>query len=653
MPISYDGKKLVPAPMVGMQKSYIRSGDGKKVGATFTVTLEGELLPLRGSPAVDGTFTIEGDEENTGENKFTFKNKPSRLDGCSTINNDTNVTVVSPLQYGTNSNSISYSLLKKTEAMRNLFSTEGKLFRIVSWWDKSDDPSVENVDEEAYFPSISGYPRIQSINFQSNHYNKKVPYTITLELDELMGLDAEGGALGETLGSEDFRNAELNIVGESGESFTNVFYDFGNNGFSSDFSSFPNIDRIYLSDVTESWSVSPEGSVKGTHSYDNSGDDIVVTRDNSQLFNLTHELSAVGKRAYGPMGLIREPWENARIWVESRLGLPSGDPNSQGVGGAQFIPALDGPWPVDSTQINTLLNKSQNGFTLGVEQGESIVDYAPYNYSRTQNIGKTNGSYGINEKWTLAKAKSGANAIEKIGFNLTTNTGTNVSNSLVINGEINGLETPKDRHIDSPHQTKYEAAEERFNDLIANDGLETGLIPKLAKSKVSDVSYPYTSKTTSKNTKTGLISFSYTFNDREQKVTGSISESVQIQKTCAQNKYAIIEVPGNSSGPRYQSLNTRDLHQATVSMQVVMGEAYRATRPSSTEIDALQDTVWDGSVKVGGTIFNNGTHLYKEVTTVLESEMKETWDPISGRYSKSVTYRWDGCDCEDTVDYPA
>ncbi len=635
MPISYDSKKLTPAPTVGMQKSYVRAGDGKKVGATFVITLNGVLLPFRGSPDIDGSFTIEGDDQS-GEHKFAFSHKPTGVEGCSEISDTHNRTVILPLGHPPppgRTESTAYTLMKKTEAVRELFATEGKLFRIVSWWNKEDDASLDSVEDEEYFPAISGYPRIQSVSFDSNYYNKLVPYTITLELDELMGLDSENGALGEILGSEDFRNANLNIVAESGESFTDVFYDFGSNGFAGDFGAFPYTDRVYLSDVTENWSFSPEGRVKGADDYGNSGGGLTVTKDTSQIFSLSHEVSAVGKRAYGPSGLVREPWENARIWVESRLGLPSGDPDSQG--GPSFIPALDGPWPNDSTDIDTLFTQTQNGFVLG------SVDYAPYNYSRTQNIGKTDGNYSISEKWILAKAKSGANVIEKIGFNVSSNTGTNVSNSVVVTGEINGLETPKDRHIDSPHQTKSEAAEERYASLIGDDSNSGGIIPRLAKSKVSSIVYPYTSKSVSKNTKTGVITFSYTFNDRSQYVTGSISETVQIQKTCAMNKYATIEVPFNSSGPRTWDLNTRDLNQATVSIQVVMGKDYRSAKPS-TGIDSLWATVWNGTVSVGGV-------GYSEVTYVIESEVKQTWDPVSGRYTKTKTYQWDGCDCGNTV----
>jgi hypothetical protein len=75
-----------------------------------------------------------------------------------------------------------------------------------------------------------------------------------------------------------------------------------------------------------------------------------------------------------------------------------------------------------------------------------------------------------------------------------------------------------------------------------------------------------------------------------------------------------------------------------------MGSEYRSTRPSSTEIDGLWDTVWDGTVVVDSPD-------YLQLTILMETEKKETWDPISGRYSKSITYKWDGCDCGNTVTY--
>jgi hypothetical protein len=628
MPISYDGQKIVPAPQIGMKKSYLRTGDGKKVGATFTITLNGDILPFKGSPEHNGVFIPEG-----GNSAFVYEGKPGDCVNNSTSSSVTK-TQINPMMVGTNPNSFSYALFKKTEAIRDLFAIEGKLFRVLSWWDKSnhnetDSQSTWPEDEETYFPSVSGYPRIVDVSFDTSYYNSKVPYTITLEMDEFFGLNSEGSLLGNQLGDEDYRNASANIIAESGESFTDVFYDSGGNGYTDDYAA-STVNRIYVADVTESWSVNQSDQFKGTNTYDNSGGTLSTTIEKSPIFTLSHEVSAVGKRAYNGGGLIREPWENARFWVESRLGIPHTNPSLQ-------------HWPMDSSSSADLFTDEQNGFTIDPTYSNQS-SYGPYNYVRTNNLSKTGGTYAISENWTLAKIQPNAEVTEKIGFSITSEKGGSVSNVVSINGEINGFEKCTVGRRITVLQNKFDSAKARFDVLTENDGNAGGIIPRLALAKAPNIKYPYASKTVSKNTKNGVISFTYNFNDRIQHVTGSISETVQIQKTCAQNKYAEIQVPDNAAGPRIYDLNTRDLNTATVSIQVSMGSEYRSTRPSSTEIDGLWDTVWDGTVVVDSPD-------YLQLTILMETEKKETWDPISGRYSKSITYKWDGCDCGNTVTY--
>ena len=54
--IIYDSKKIIPAPLVTIQKNYIRTADGTKIGAGYTITLTGKLFPCKGSPLSGGTF---------------------------------------------------------------------------------------------------------------------------------------------------------------------------------------------------------------------------------------------------------------------------------------------------------------------------------------------------------------------------------------------------------------------------------------------------------------------------------------------------------------------------------------------------------------------------------------------------------------------
>jgi len=45
------GRKIIPAPLVTINKQYNTNPDGRKVGSVYNITLEGTLLPWRGSPS--------------------------------------------------------------------------------------------------------------------------------------------------------------------------------------------------------------------------------------------------------------------------------------------------------------------------------------------------------------------------------------------------------------------------------------------------------------------------------------------------------------------------------------------------------------------------------------------------------------------------
>lgn len=61
MPIYVDGKKLIPAPLVTVNKQMNLTADGRPISNQFGITLEGTLLPNRGSPQSFGWWIGEGD----------------------------------------------------------------------------------------------------------------------------------------------------------------------------------------------------------------------------------------------------------------------------------------------------------------------------------------------------------------------------------------------------------------------------------------------------------------------------------------------------------------------------------------------------------------------------------------------------------------
>lgn len=137
--VLYDGKRLIPAPLVSISKSFQKSGDGEIIGTTFSLTLTGTIVAYMGSPDSTGTFWEASDYPP-----------------------DEDIAADSHLG----------SIQRKQEAIRWLFRQEGKQFEIQS--SIVDDPVRCN-------------PRIIDINFQDGIWFDRCDYTISLECDQLVG----------------------------------------------------------------------------------------------------------------------------------------------------------------------------------------------------------------------------------------------------------------------------------------------------------------------------------------------------------------------------------------------------------------------------------------------------------------------------------
>jgi hypothetical protein len=140
--ITYDSKRLIPAPFVSISKDYQTTDDGKVVGTTYQITLRGSLVTDKGSPNSSGTF-------------WDSSGYPSD----ETVNLNDRLGV----------------LMKKQAALRSLFSNQGRLFEIQS--DSGTNPLRCN-------------PRVKHIEFPEGGQGRlswvdKCDYVITLEADKL------------------------------------------------------------------------------------------------------------------------------------------------------------------------------------------------------------------------------------------------------------------------------------------------------------------------------------------------------------------------------------------------------------------------------------------------------------------------------------
>ena len=567
MPVSYNGKKIIPAPFVDISKDYIKTSDGEKIGSTFTITLEGTMLPYKGSPNSLGAF-------HTGHGYPSDENIPP--------------------------DRTYYSLLKKTEALRDLFSSEGKILKIVSWYDE------DGVENDNNYPAIYGYPRVVNVSFPSNQYVTNPTYNISLELDEVFGMETASAVLGQ----EDFRNIASNIIPESGNAFSDEFRSNAGGG-----------NKIYVAAANESWNADNPGQAKGCAEYavtqgPPAGNPPVTppasmsyTKDESPTFTLTHTVSATGKRAYDADGLIRQPWENSRMWVEARLAFPSGE----------TIVHL----PIATTHVDDMFSTGPAGVGFTFDGNE----YGAYNHIRSQQIDKKGGVFSATDTWLLAKAETAA-VIEQISVDTSFDDSTEGFANVTLNGTIQGLEVQdiSNAVID----TKYDSALERYNFLSANAHLQNGILPLLATVKTGEtMTTPYLQRTVSKNESAGIITFSYLYNNRSQSISGTVSESATFTEVVGVDKYAIIDVPHRASGPIVEDLGTKNLSSATCNISITLGSAYRTSKPT------VSNTVFYDMCGVPA-----GHDIRNVTASLIVTADQESWDSKTGRYTKTKTFQW-------------
>lgn len=155
MSLSYDGKKIIPAPLLSLIKTYTKTEDGTKLGTLYQLTLTGTLLPFKGSPS--GTFNLD----NPNDAFWTLSNYPP--DEMYVANN-TNFA----------------NLQRKQEALRWLFSSEGMNLE----WQAAGGQEV-----------VKCNPRVLSVLFNEGQWADRCDYTIQLESDKVLvtrgSLDSE------------------------------------------------------------------------------------------------------------------------------------------------------------------------------------------------------------------------------------------------------------------------------------------------------------------------------------------------------------------------------------------------------------------------------------------------------------------------------
>lgn len=410
---------------------------------------------------------------------------------------------------------------------------------------------------------ISAYPRINSLNFDqsTNNWVFTTPYIVELEYDD------EPTSSGENSG----------------------------------------VMPPYISTASEQWTIEFVDD-KAPYTLE-----LSTGRDaNPFQLRISHNVSANGKRHFGPSGLDRPAWQEAREYVLPLLGFDLTKVSSSGV-----------------------LNLTSANFT-------------EYNHVRTEEINELDGSYNVSESWMVINPTGSGvagRAIEDWTASVRTGTDTGLT-SVSIEGTIQGLET-RDYGSDpgdfSITEDKYAAASGYW--LVVQDRLlpRVQLIGNDAATRAFNIN-PLTT-VVGHNPTTGTITFSYEFDDRPSnciQIDGEevLSESIVISDNNPTDVFAVIPILGRANGPILQDINTVTEAKRSLSVEIVLQPSEIC--PTSV---ALVNSLLATSPKAQVDVITSALEgqLESGNSSVFRSADDESWDIKQGRYTRNVEWTYNNC----------
>lgn len=310
-----------PIPFMTVAKEYNKTPNGINLGTTVKVSLDGTIIKATGgaiSTIIDTDTEADSIRSAFNQDGLLF------LVFCSGISIE---TATQPIE-------TEGSFIDITTENNRILQSEGG----------SADDDFESVSTIFF----SGYPRINSLSFNTSRDNwvRTIPYTIELEFDT-------------TDPTEDTA-----------------------------------LMPPYLQDASESWSIEPvDEQFSFSWNLSDGREDACPYK-----FRVNHSVSAVGKAAYDTGGLIKDSWEWAKQYVTGLLNYDHSMVTQQGV--ITFDPS---EFKEFNHNRNTVINKTDGSFQveeswLVVETGVGISGL-PGNALEMFNIDVTKG---INNGLTTA-----------------------------------------------------------------------------------------------------------------------------------------------------------------------------------------------------------------------------------------------------------
>lgn len=431
------------------------------------------------------------------------------------------------------------------------------------------------------------YPRIREIEFResNNNWVQTVPYTIVLEYDK----------------------DELN------EDYTE--------------SNIP----PYIEEFNEEWQM--EWVQENTYfSWDlstvsdqQSGYDYTANDSNNPFeIRVTHNISVKGKQSWegpGATGVAINGATNALSWLNNVYNDYGYNPTS---------------WGHSLTGWNNLPYSS----------GE----YGVFDHFRSHIINETEGSVSLTETWLVVGTNSGLQNDYRKGtedFNISVT--KNIENDLVnvsVEGTIRGFQ---ERYYgDIADSTDYplnragaKTAYSNASDMWSK--IQDRVFPRAQfiyeQDYLRTLNPAALNKVIGHSPTKGTITYSYQFNDRPCSfITGSLSENFTMTDNYPSDVFASLPVLGRGQGPVLQEISTVTEATREITIEAVM--------PTPTGCGSITGMFAQNkpTENVENILCQFETQLTLSNSQVFKNSDSESWNPLTGRYTRSVSWTYQDCD---------
>lgn len=268
-----------------------------------------------------------------------------------------------------------------------------------------------------------------------------------------------------------------------------------------------------------------------------------------------------------------------------------------------------------------------------------------WDHFRSHTVNETDGTINLSESWIILGNNSGITGSPKkaMAEDFSIEIRQSLDNGLVsvgINGMIQGMEERKYTGLNAftPTNTTGTAY------IHAQSGwgvIQNRVFPRAQyvyeQSFARKLNPTPITKTIGHNPSKGTISYALEFNDRPCSfITGALSENFTIVDNNPADVFARLPVLGRAAGPVLQAINTVTEATRDITIEAVMPLPTGCSNVSGLDL-------YKPTTNVKNLLCQFETQLTSTYNQVFKNSDTENWNPLSGRYSRSVSWTYQDC----------